>query len=477
MRSKQKKEFVQAIFCAPSGSYNHLPYPTRLTDEVFKALQAVCINRIYGCGWDTRKETQIQTLLLCEKYGMIYLPEIHTAFDYVRMKTDENGKKPFRFLTEAEKQEVDENFIKEIEWFTQYPAFGGVFFKDEPGFLVLDAIARAKRVFDKHYAQYEFHINNISYSINNAIFWGGYLGLEETEGELPFDLKGDLELTFKNRFNYYDLFVEELLSKASFEFMSWDRYPYENVWPTHPAAVHVALFELNDFYLMKKRKYGNKFCNFLQAGTAIWDGNAQRPLRFSEAALQMNVTVAYGADGFNYFPGCFPVDWIPEHHPGECFLGSENGKTGLIDIYGKTTQFYEWTKILNSFFKAIESDILSAELLGVAAYGEYDNGYDEKIETLPDNECIYKGNLPISLPYTEKGLEVISSNQLMISTFENNSKKRYYIVNLSTVYDNQIDISFPEKEYEIVSIESKTEIINTLKCSLGAGCGIYVIKR
>ena len=476
MTSKPKKEFMQTIFCAPSGSYNHLPYPSRLTDEVFKALKDIGINRIYGCGWDTRRETQIQTLLLCEKYEMKYLPECSTAFDYVRIKTDEHGGKPFRFLTEEEKIAIDEKFIEEIKEFAQYPAFGGIFFKDEPGYLALDAIARAKRVFDEHYPQYEFHFNNFSYSINDTIFWGGMFG-NQVEGELPFELKGDLEITFANRFHYYDLFVEEFLSKAPFEIMSWDRYPYENVWPTHPAAVHVALFELNDFFLMKKRKYGNKFCNFLQAGTAIWDGKGNRPITFAETALQMHVTAAYGADGFHYFPGCFPVDWIPEHNPGECFLGGENGKTGLIDIYGKTTQFYEWTKILNSFFKAIENDILSAELLGIAAYGEYNNGYDETIESLPDNECIYKGNLPISLPYAEDGIEITSTNQLMLSTFENDGKKRYYIVNLSTVYSNSIDIRFPEKEYEIYSIEGKVEIIDTLKCSLGAGCGIYVVKK
>ena len=472
----EKKEFMQAIFCAPSGSYEHLPYPSRLTDEVFKALKDVGINRIYGCGWDTRRDTQIQTLKLCEKHGIKYLPEIRSAFDYVRIKTDKSGKKPFRFMTEEEKEELDKKFIEEIKFFTEYPAFGGIFFKDEPGFLSLDGIARAKRVFDKHYSQYEFHFNNISYSINDAIFWGGFFG-NEFEGETPFELTGDLAITFENRFNYYDLFVEEFLSKAPFEFMSWDRYPFENVWQNFPNAVHVALFELNDFFLMKKRKYGNRFCNFLQAGTAVWDGNAKRPLKFSEAALQMHVTVAYGGDGFNYFPGCYPVDWIPEHNPGDCFRDGENGKAGLIDIHGKTTFFYDWTKILCSFFKEIENDILSSTLLGLAAYGVYDNGFDESLESAPDNECIFKGNVPISLPYVENGLSIESSNQVMVSTFENNGKKRYYLVNTSTVYDNELDIRFPEKEYEVYSLDGKMEISDRLTLSLGAGCGTYIVKK
>lgn len=471
-----KKEFMQTIFCAPSGAYDHLPYPSRLTDEVFQVLKGVGITRVYGCGWDTRRETQIQTLLLCEKYGMKYLPEISTAFEYVRMKTDEQGRKPFRFLTQEEQKAVDEKFIEEIKEFAKYPAFGGIFFKDEPGFLALDAIARAKRVFDQHYPQYEFHFNNISYSINDTIFWGGMFG-NQVEGEMPFQLTGDLEISFANRFNYYNVFVEEFLSKASFELMSWDRYPYENIWPTQPNAVHVALFELNDFYLMKKRKYGNQFCNFLQAGTAVWDGSAKRPLKFSEAALQMNVTVAYGGDGFHYFPGCYPVDWIPEHNPGESFRDAEKGKVGLLDIYGNKTQFYEWTKTLNTFFKAIENDILSASLLGIAAYGTYNNGFDKSIDALPDSECIYQGSLPISLPYTEDGLRITSDNQAMVSTFELGGKKRYFIVNTSTVYANNIEVCLPECEYQVYSLDGKREIVDRINVSIGAGCAVYIVKK
>ena len=471
-----KKEFMQTIFCAPSGSYDHLPYPSRLTDEVFKSLKDVGINRIYGCGWDTRKETQLKTLELCEKYDMKYFPEISASIAYIRPRTDKNGNKPFRFLSKIEQDEVDKKFIEEIKEYVKYPAFGGIFFKDEPGYLVLDAIAHAQKVFDKHYPDYEFHFNNVSYSINEQMFWGGVHG-NEIEGEKPFELKGNLEISFENRFKYYDVFVEEFLSKAPFKIMSWDRYPFENIWQSQPNTVHVALFELNDFYLMKKRKYGNKFCNFLQAGTSVWDGNAKRAIKFSEAALQMHVTAAYGADGFNYFPGCFPVDWIPEHNPGECYRDAEKGKTSLIDIFGKTTFFYEWTKTLNTFFKAIENDILNATLLGIAAYGKYDNGFDEALENLPDNECIYKGELPISLPYKDEKLQVNCSNQLMISTFENDGKKRYYIVNTSTAFDNKIDVSFPEMEYEIYLHEGKVDIVNKLSLTLGAGCGLYVVKK
>ena len=57
-----KREFVQAIFCAPTGAYEDKPYPSRLTDDVFKALAEAGINRIFGFGYDGRKETIEKTV-------------------------------------------------------------------------------------------------------------------------------------------------------------------------------------------------------------------------------------------------------------------------------------------------------------------------------------------------------------------------------------------------------------------------------
>ena len=459
-----KKEFIQAIFCAPTGKYDNLPYPSRLTDEVFKSLKEAGINRIFGFGYDIRKETQIKTLELCEKYGIKYLPTMECFGRYVDFGWVD--------LTQEEKKNLDERFIKEVGEYVGYPAFAGVFFGDEAGYLSFEGVAHAKKIFDENYPSLEFHFNFFSYSIDDAIFWGGMAGAVngEPKREKPFELKGDTAITFANRFNFYDKLVEGLLSKAKFEFISQDKYPFEGFWKEVPTSVHVALFELNAFFAEKKRKYGCKFYNYMQAGQWM-TGTPRKHMTKGEAALQAHVTAAYGNDGFAYFPGCFPIDYT--FNPDMKY--SEEGAGGLIDMYGNKAEVYDWVKELNEFFALIEDDILLSELKGVTSYGEYYNGFTkDEIKDLPDSECIFTGELPKYFNYTDKGVNVGCENEVMMSVFENDGKPRYYIVNLASAYKNKVKITLPAGAYEIIRKNEKYVSNENIELVLDEGEGIYI---
>ena len=104
------KEYIQAIFCAPTGKFDNLPYPSRLTDEVFRALKEGGINRIFGFGYDIRESTQKETLRLCEKYGIKYLPTMQSFGKYIDFGWEK--------LSEAEKRKADETFIGEVKKYT-----------------------------------------------------------------------------------------------------------------------------------------------------------------------------------------------------------------------------------------------------------------------------------------------------------------------------------------------------------------------
>lgn len=460
-----KKQFVQAAFCAPTGAYEDKGLPTRLTDEVFKALADAGINRLFGFGYDGRPETIASTFKLCEKYKIAYFPTPSCAESYVRICEGKNGEVPFSKLSEEEIAELDEKFEKELLGFAEYPAFGGVFFSDEAGYLAAEGIAYAKKVFDRVCSDYEFHTNFYSYSIDDNIFWGGMGG--KHSNELPFELTGDMAIRFENRFNYYDCLVENLLSKADFEYTSQDKYPFEMFWPEVPTSVHVALFELNAYFNEKKQKYNNKFYNYMQVGN--WTAD-RREVTFAEMALQMHVTAAYGSEGFAYFPACYPVDYI-----GEPAGVKTRGSVGsMIDMDGHKTLYCSYIEILNRFFRRIEEDILDSTLLGVKAYGTYDNGFDKKdIENLPDNECIYCGELPEMLQY-DGDISVDGTNQVLVATFEREDKRRYYFVNLSTIYRNDVSYVLPDGDYEIVTQEGTRHIDNEGSLLLNAGCGVYI---
>ena len=375
-------------------------------------------------------------------------------------------------LTQEEKKNLDERFIKEVGEYVGYPAFAGVFFGDEAGYLSFGGVAHAKEVFTANFPSLEFHFNFFSYSINDAIFWGGMAGAVngEPKREKPFELKGDTAITFANRFNFYDKLVEGLLSKAKFEFISQDKYPFEGFWKEVPTSVHVALFELNAFFAEKKRKYGCKFYNYMQAGQWM-TGTPRKHMTKGEAALQAHVTAAYGNDGFAYFPGCFPIDYT--FNPDIKY--SEEGAGGLIDMYGNKAEVYDWVKELNEFFALIEDDILLSELKGVTSYGEYYNGFTkDEIKDLPDSECIFTGELPKYFNYTDKGVNVRCENEVMMSVFEKDGKPRYYIVNLASAYKNKVKITLPAGAYEIIRKNEKYVSNENIELVLDDGEGIYI---
>ena len=114
------KEFINAIFCAPTGAYDELPYPSRLTDDVFLAIKEAGINRIFGFGYDIREETQLKTLALCEKYGIKYLPTMRSFGEYVDFG--------WKDLSEERKIELDRRFIVDVKKYAGQMAFAGVFF-------------------------------------------------------------------------------------------------------------------------------------------------------------------------------------------------------------------------------------------------------------------------------------------------------------------------------------------------------------
>ncbi len=469
---KPKKEFVKAIFCAPTGRYEEYGFPSRLTDDVFKKLKEAGINRIFGFGWDNRDETKTKTLELCEKYGIAYLPSLDSFGQYIALGSKE--KKEFDKWTEEETLQADAKLIEEVKKYLPYKAFKGVFFGDEAGYLSLNGVAHAKKVFSKNFPDLEFHFNFFSYSINEPIFWGG-MELSRNpnmEYSKPFELDDAHKITFENRFRFYDMLLSHLLDQAKFEFVSQDKYPFEAFWKEVPTSVHVALFELNAYFAEKKKKYGYRFYNYLQAGQ--WGAGSNRQhMSEGEMLLQTNVTIGYGNEGYSYFPGCFPIDFAfsPE------LEFAKNGASSLIDISGKPGEVYPFVKKEQEFVSLIEDDILNSEFLGVTSYGNYDNGFrEEEIGSLPDNECIFRGKLPDFVRYEDSSLKASCSNEIMVSAFIKEGKKRYFITNLSSVYGNEADLSLPGS-YSLIQGTHKIRFAGNVHLSLTPGEAAYLIQE
>ncbi len=465
-------KFVKAIFCPPTGAYDNLSCPSRLTDDVFSALKEIGINRIFGFGYDARTETRTKIFELCEKYDIGYFPTLDSFGDYIAL-SKKNGK-TFNEMNEEEISSLDNRMVEEIKAYLPYRSFKGVFFGDEAGYLSFDGLAHAKRVFSEHFPDLEFHFNLFSYSINEPIFWGG-MELSRNPNipyRKPFELDKEHQITFENRFRFYDLLTDHLLKQTKFEFVSQDKYPFEPFWKEVPSSVHVALFELNAYFAAKKKQYGFSYYNYLQAGQ--WsDSKNRKHLSKGEMLLQTNVTIGYGHQGYAYFPGCFPIDFLFDPVAKE----ARNGAAGLIDINGLRGEIYPWVKEEAAFVSLIEEELLSSEFLGVWGYGKYDNGFSAPyIDSLPDNECIFRGELPMMARYKSPGIDVKSSNEVMVSSFKKGSHTNFFITNLTSLFPNDLEIRLPEKGYVLIHGDNQKSIEQKLQLRLEPGEAIYLKK-
>ena len=148
---------------------------------------------------------------------------------------------------------------------------------------------------------------------------------------------------------------------------------------------------------------------------------------------------------------------------------------GLLDMNGNKAEVYDWVKEVNEFFALIQDDILSSELKGVTSYGEYHNGFTEdEIKDLPDNECIFRGVLPNELRFVDDGVKVVSENEIMLSVFVRGEKRRYYAVNLSSVFKNKVKMTFPAGEYEVIRNTTRSLSDGMVELTLNEGEGIYI---
>ncbi len=470
------KQFVQAIFCPPNDKLEDINLPSRLTDETFAMLKDMKINRLFGWGWDSRPSTIVKTLKLCEKYDIAYFLQLKTANEYISTVGNTRNEKPFAQLSKEELADLDRRFVEEIKAYSSYKALKGVIFEDEAGYLSFEGVLHAKEIFDREFPDYEFHTNFLCYTLNELYFWASFVPNDTVIPEeiKPFKLEGENEITFPNRYNYYGLFVDGLLAKSHFDFFSFDKYPFLDYWKECEHFMHICYLDSIAFLRTKKDKYGSAFYSYVGAGQWFAQPNPRNMLE-AEFYLSMHLCALYGIDGFGYFPGFYPVDFVV----CDGYVNSDNGDAGLIDINGKPTKFYHYLKRANEYFARIEEDILSAQFLGVKSYGEYYNGFTkEDVKDVADNEVIYFGELPKFYLMETQSISVFeTSNNLAVSEFIKDGKKRFYLVNMSTLYKNEVKIKLPKGDFKVERMDISAPLEENVALTFEAGEGVYIIEQ
>ncbi len=441
-----KDRFFTAIYCPPYPPKGE--YPNRISDRAYRLLRDIGIDNVFGHYEDAYGEEYLKQALLCsERAGITYFPRLKLFQKYLAVSgSDVYPGTSYRLLPENEKALLQDEFIGKVKECAKYPSFGGIFFGDESPIGSFEGMAAAKRAFDRNFPGYEFHYNCLNYCIDDAMLFGGKTAVDYKE------LDGDLKCASENRFRRYRLLIERYLTEVKPAYLTTDLYPYLTLWQTVPHSVHRGLYELNGLFAEYKKKYAVQTFTYVQTGA--WDGGVRKVTK-AEMALQMNVAAAYGHEGFVFFPGCFPNDFLYEPSTD----AAKNGDCGLLDANCNPTVYAEMAKPLLEKLQKCAPVLLQSQFLGVYAVGQFHGGFiPEEISSLPDADCIFSGTLPDFAIYGGERPEIETDSQLLVGVFRQKSgKPAYFLVNNSLLTAAEVRIDLPGCRYTAGEEEKTAE--------------------
>lgn len=419
-----KKDFFAGIYCPPSLGKSI--YPNRITDEVFDLLAKAGIRQIYGY-YDDRQgmDALIKLLDLSQKYDILYYPRL-TVFDKFLGERGHEKYPLFADMTKKQQDDIKQEMIDVLDAICEHPAFGGIFISDERPLEAYEGMAVARQLFKERYPDKEFHYNALNYFGDDKIMF--YRNGDNTNRK--YELTGELEYNAENRFTRYKVYMDEFLDLCQGERLSTDLYPFAPTWKNVLTSIHRGGYETN--YIMANYKRERQIPCYLCIQVGDWDKG--RYIGRPETALHMNLTMAYQLDGFIFFPGVYPNDWIGD----PVMEGNEEGVNSLLDASGKPTEHYGYVQRLLEHAQACADTILRSNWKGVYTIGEFEGGFgDVNLDEVEWNECIYRGGLPEGEIFEYHGdkpeLEVCS--QLFVSVFENPTDDIYLITNNTIVTD------------------------------------------
>lgn len=416
-----KEEFFMGVYCPPCPPVMDLP--SRITGEVYSLLKRIGIKHIYGMYEDASGDGYLeQALNLCAEHGLLFYPRM-TVFDRF-LDNKENEKMPLFFtLPEAEREAIKAEFTACMKQLNKHPGFGGILISDERSYEAFDGMGVASNLFAECCPDKEFHYNALNYFGDDIVMF--YRSGDTSNRELR--LVGDLEYNAENRFNRYKVYLDKYLDTCKTNHLSTDVYPFSPTWKEVPTSIHRALYETSTILANYKQERDIICYHCVQVGD--WDLSF-REIGRAETALHMNISAAYQLDGYIFFPGVFPNDWLFD----EAFKGGAHGETGLLDATGKPTRHYAYVERLIEHAQACAPILLNAEWLGVCTVGEFVGGFgDVELDKVEWNECIYQGGLPENevYQYTEELPDIETTSQLFIGVFKEEKNKIYWIVNNS----------------------------------------------
>ena len=311
--------------------------------------------------------------------------------------------------------------------------FAGFLVADEPSAKRFDYYARDYKKYAKDFPNKPYYINLLPiYADDNQL---GKVSYEE----------------------HLRLYKEKLLANydANHRVLMCDCYPLMNGQQTYEKWLY-NLELLRD----TADSVNAKLYLFLQAQGFL--GQWRQPSLASELTYQMYVTMAYGVNGFAYYPYK-----MPESSP-------ENQKA-IIDVEGNKTYMYELAKSANDELKKLDGVYMGFDWKGVINKAGTRNPHGTNLNfSFCKNTIENYGVLK----------EVSSRYDCIVGCFENaDTYQGYMVVNFNDPLsgkENEVTLSFAKKiDKAIVYVDGEPEVKDVvggeLTVSVGIGEGVFVV--
>lgn len=397
-------------------SYDGQNAPQLVTEEVVELIADCGVNVILAnnINWVAHKQN-IQNLL---NWG-----EKHKVGMFVKDSLQGNSLK---------------NVNEMISEYINHPACCGIYLVDEPGGKTYFATGGNGGVIDD---------------------WAEIGSMLTEECEL-FYYGNLIKVTSLSQKNAYEQYLQEYIEEMKPALLSYDFYPFDEDTRNDRKRYFWNMAIIREY----AQKYNMPFWTFIQAGIIV--NNPERSLELSEGELDwsVNCSLAFGAQGIEYFP-------LIQPHTFAHYLSADGQTTvfdfesrGLIGAWGNLNRSYYYAQDINKHIAEVDDVLMNAVNKGVIASGELAIG-----ECSDAREAMIEGT-------SWRELKDVQGDAL-VGCFNYQGKTALYVVNYDTQYAQDITLDFYDTYKVRVSHLAETEYLeaNQLTLKMEAGDGALIV--
>ena len=401
-------------------------FPNYVSDEYMKMIADAGLNMIvYNDLSYARTPELAETYLdLADKYGLgIFVND--TKITGYAGKTD---------ISPAE-------LAEQIARYADHDCFCGMYLIDEPGAAYYEP-GNGKRLISRYVELADVLHNDlglITY-INMFPIW-------------------DYEIKKES----YEKYVKEVCESLNPKVLMWDMYPFDSAEGAKE-GYQVYFYNMNLI-----REYSKKmhipFWAFIQAGHQWNDAkekfDSKLPYYPNESQFQWNVntSLAFGAQGIQYFPIL-----QPEHFAYAKSTEWDFQRNGLIGANGNKNQWYYYAQNINKHIAAIDEVLMNSVHKGIIITSEQAQTDME----LAMSCVIESGEFQELLSVT---------GDAMVGCFNYSGKTALYVVNYDMEHAQNITLNLNTTHDVKVIQNTETSYVNAknLKLDMAAGEGVLVV--